>query len=150
MTIMSVRFRMVISFMVIFFISMTTGAFCGESVFLVTVEEAAQPSTRAMVEELNDGPMISIVSPENGATLSGPFRLYIEVEKREGGADIFMDSLKVRYLKMVLIDITDRVKEYICDTNLNVPNAEFPEGDHCAEIYILRTQTETRQASSFM
>ena len=136
MKIISVRDRMVVFLLVIFSLMGTAGVFGGESVFLVTEEEAAQPPTRAVVEELNDGPMISIVSPENGATLSGSFRLYIEVEKREGGADVFMDSLKVRYLKMVPIDITDRVKEYVYDTNLDVPNAEFPEGDHRAEIYI--------------
>lgn len=115
---------------------MTPAAFCSDSVLLVTVEEAAQPPTRASVEELNDGPVISIISPENDATLSGPFRLYIEVEKRVDGADVRMDSMKVRYLKMVPIDITDRVKEYISGTNLDVPNAEFPAGEHRAEIYI--------------
>jgi len=136
MTIISVRFRIVMFFVMVFLIITTTGAFCDESVFLVTVEEAAQPSTRAVFEEMNDGPMISIVSPENGAILTGPFRLYIEVEKKEGGAEVLMDSLKVRYIKMVPIDITNRVKEYIYDTNLDVPNAEFPVGDHRAEIYI--------------
>jgi len=132
----SVRFRVVIDFEVFFLLSMTSGAFCGDSVLLVTMEEAAQPPIRASVEELNDGPIISIISPENDATLSGPFRLYIEVEKRADGADVRMDTLKVRYIKMVPIDITDRVRVYISGTNLDVPNAEFPTGEHRAEIYI--------------
>ncbi|MBN1880981.1 MAG: hypothetical protein JW885_02300 [Deltaproteobacteria bacterium] len=132
----SVRYRAVIAFMVIFLISMTAGAFCGDSVLLVTAEEAAQPSIRAAGEEKNDGPVISIHSPENDATLSGTFRLYIEVEKKEDGADVLMDSLKVRYLKVVPIDITDRVRDYISGTSLDVPNAEFPAGNHRTEIYI--------------
>jgi len=136
MKIMSGRFRIILIFLVAFSVFITTGALCKDSVLLVTEEEAAQPHTRATVEELDDGPVISIVSPENGATLSGPFRLYIEVVKKEGGADVIMDSLKVRYIKMIPIDITERVKDYIQDTNLDVPNAEFPNGEHQAEIYI--------------
>jgi hypothetical protein len=125
-----------VSFLVVLSVFWAAGALCGDSVLLVTEEEAARPRTRATVEELDDGPVISIVSPENGATLSGPFRLYIEVVKKEDGADILMDTLKVRYMTMIPIDITDRVRDYIQDTNLDVPDAEFPAGEHQAEIYI--------------
>jgi len=130
------HFKMIVFFLAIFFIAGTMVAFCGDTVLLVTAEEAAQPATRVILEELDDGPVISIISPENGATLSGPFRLHIEVAKKEGGADVSMDSLKVRYHKAITIDITNRVREYIHDTNLDIPEAEFPDGEHITEIYI--------------
>jgi hypothetical protein len=126
----------VVFFLAIFLLMGTTVALCGDTVLLVTEEEASQPGIRARPEELDDGPVISIVSPENGATLSGPFRLHVEVARKEGGSDVSMNSLKVRYHKAVAIDITDRVQEYISGTNLDIPNAEFPDGKHTTEIYI--------------
>jgi hypothetical protein len=112
--------------------------FCmgADSVMLVTAEEAALPGVRGAVKELDDGPTIDIRSPENGATLTGPFRLYVEVVKKPDGSDIDMGSLSVTYLKVINIDITGRVRKYISGTKLDVPDAEFPNGSHRALISI--------------
>jgi|GEM_PF-4893252 len=40
------------------------------------------------------------------------------------------------YLKAISIDITGRVREYITGTKLDVPDAEFPTGNHRALISI--------------
>jgi hypothetical protein len=111
----------------------------GETVLLVTPEEAARTDARGVIKEKDDGPVILIKSPENGSTLKGPFRLYVEIMKREGGADIDMGSLAVKYLKLVPIDITGRVRGYITGSKLDVPDAEFPVGSHRAEIVIRDT-----------
>ena len=113
-----------------------TGGMGAGPVMLVTDDEAARPDARAVVEEQNDGPTIDIKSPSNGSTLTGPFRLYVEVTKKQGGADIEMSSLKVTYLKAINIDITGRVREYITGTKVDVPDAEFPTGNHRALISI--------------
>jgi hypothetical protein len=110
-----------------------------ESVLLVTPDEAGRPDARAVIVEKNDGPIIVIKSPENGSTLNGTFRLYVEIVKREGGADIDMGSLAVKYLKLVPIDITGRVRDYITGSKVDVPDAEFPEGSHRAQILIRDT-----------
>ncbi|MBN2223640.1 MAG: hypothetical protein JW765_03100 [Deltaproteobacteria bacterium] len=110
-----------------------------QTVLLVTPEEAAGPDARAVIVEKNDGPIIVIKSPENGSTQTGPFRLYVEIMKREGGGDIDMDSLAVKYLKLVPIDITGRVRDYITGSKMDVPDAEFPEGSHRAEILVRDT-----------
>ena len=107
-----------------------------DSLMLVTPDEAARPESRATIDELNDGPTIEIKSPENGVTLAGPFRLYVEVIKKSGGSDINMESLTVTYLKLISVDITDRVRKYITGTKLDVPDADFPTGNHRALISI--------------
>lgn len=113
------------------------GTVTGEDVvLLVTADEARMSTVRAVVKELDNGPTIKINSPKNGSVLNGPFRLYVEIVKKADGADVDMKTLKVNYLKMITINITPRVKSYIEGTKLDVPQAEFPAGDHRTEIYI--------------
>jgi hypothetical protein len=113
--------------------SVVTG---GDSVMLVTEEQAGLDNARGIVEEVDDGPTIKIKSPENGSILTGPFRLYVEITKKAGGANVNMKTLKVNYLKMITINITSKVKDYIKGNKVDVPNAEFPVGNHRTEIYI--------------
>ncbi len=113
--------------------SVVTG---GDTVLLVTEGQAGLDNARGIFEEVDDGPTIKIKSPENGSILIGPFRLYVEITKKAGGANVNMKTLKVNYLKMITINITSKVKDYIKGNKVDVPNAEFPVGNHRTEIYI--------------
>ncbi|MBN1571783.1 MAG: hypothetical protein JW984_01165 [Deltaproteobacteria bacterium] len=128
--------RSPIFFILIIFLIAPTAVTGGDVVMLVTPEEARMSVTRAVVEEIDNGPTIRINSPENGSVLNGPFRLYVEIVKKSGGAEVNMKSLKVNYLKVVTINITSRVQSYVKGTKLDVPEAEFPAGKHRTEIYI--------------
>jgi len=108
----------------------------GDSVLLVTEEQAGLDNARGVFEEVDDGPTIKIKSPKNGSVLTGPFRLYVEITKKADGANINMKTLKVNYLKMITINITGKVKSYIKGNKVDVPDAEFPAGNHRTEIYI--------------
>jgi len=47
-----------------------------------------------------------------------------------------MKSLRVIYLKMFGIDITDRIRPHIKETRIDANGIKFPEGDHEFEIRI--------------
>ncbi len=108
----------------------------GNSVLLVTEEQAGLDNVRGIVEEVDDGPTINIVSPKSGSVLTGTFRLHVEITKKTDGANVNMKTLKVNYLKIVTINITSKVKDYITGNKVDVPDAEFPVGNHRTEIYI--------------
>ncbi len=136
MKVKSLFSRSLMFFAIIIFLIAPTAVTGGDVVLLVTPEEASMGVTRAVVEEVDNGPTIKINSPKNGSVLTGPFRLYVEIVKKPDGADVNMKTLKVNYLKVVTINITSRVKSYIKGTKLDVPEAEFPAGKHRTEIYI--------------
>ena len=111
---------------------------------LITEEEAAGPNTKDLIEkdlmglkEYENGPKIVIETPQNNSTFCDSFCLHINIKKRENGPDVNMDSFKVSYLKLVPIDITDRVRKNIKGTELYIPSAGFPEaGNYRFEFYV--------------
>ena len=114
-----------------------TGAVQGEAVWLMTEGEAAlasAPVTRAPLP--NDGPVITIITPQQGAEVTSPFPVEIQFEPRPGGALPKMDTLKLTALKIFEIDITDRVKPYVGESRLFVKEAKIPTGRHRLKLTI--------------
>ena len=74
------------------------------------------------------------ISTDNG-TLPNPI-----------GEPVNMDSLRVVYLKMFGIDITDRIRPYVKETRIDANGIKFPEGEHEFEIRIKdREQMESSE-----
>lgn len=112
--------------------------------WLITPQEAAlgpyQGQPMMMLRGIG-GPLIRIISPDEGdgtkvPVLSKPVHIKVLFEDSISTAKVIMSSLKVTYLKLWGIDITDRLKPYISGDVIDVPQADIPEGDHSIRIEI--------------
>jgi hypothetical protein len=83
-----------------------------------------------------NGPLIQIDSPQNDGVYEGPFPIKVAFESGRLGHPVDMESLKLEYKVAWGIDITDKVREYIDGTQIDVAESELPEGRHSVEIQI--------------
>ncbi len=103
---------------------------------LVTPDEAEKPASRSGFTAQSDGPGIKIHRPTKTKNLLNPFPIHIEFVPGSKNLPVNMDSLKLTYKRLWGIDLTDRVREYIDNTSIDVPETELPAGEHTIEIYI--------------
>lgn len=87
-----------------------------------------------------DGPKIQIASPTHNGTYEGPFPIKVEFLPGPKGYDVDIASLKLEYKKAWGIDITDRVRDYVSGTVIDVADSELPSGRHTVEIEIADVQ----------
>jgi len=112
---------------------------------LITPEEAAQPDTfttrgiKARTE--GNGPLIKIHSPNLEEPLQIPFLMDIAFE---ASSDKIIDvqSLNIKYLKLVSIDLTGRLKPYLNNNRLIVKDVKVPRGKHRLQLFIAYTSGE--------
>lgn len=112
----------------------------GHSLTLITPEEAAQPEVpllRGMeCSRLEgNGPQIKITSPKLDEPLLTPFVVDIAFEASSNKI-IDYDSLTIRYLKIIPIDLTSRVKPYLNNNRLMLKGVKVPQGRHCLQLLI--------------
>lgn len=88
------------------------------------------------------GPDIKVLSPEPEKATSSPIKLMALFIPREG-TEVDISSLKVEYLKLITINITDRLKEYVTNNGIKVENAELPAGTHKIRITLSDTKGGT-------
>jgi len=105
--------------------------------WLVTPEEALQPLSRAVtpLQSDPDGPAIMVREPGVVKEVKPPVTIDVVFEPKDGKT-IDFKTLKITYLKLFGIDITDRMKPYITPTGLHSANAKLPPGDHSIEIAV--------------
>ena len=72
----------------------------------------------------------------HNGTYEGPFPIKVEFLPGPKGYDVDITSLKLEYKKAWGIDITDRVRDYINGTVIDVKESELPTGRHTVEIEI--------------
>lgn len=104
------------------------------SLTLITPEEAAQPDAPLpkrieLIQKEGNGPQIRIASPPLEKPLRSPFSIDILFEALSGKI-IDYNSLRVRYLKLVPIDLTPRIKCYLNENRLFIKNIKIPKGIH--------------------
>ena len=87
-----------------------------------------------------EGPLIEIASPVNNATYEGPFPIKVEFLPGPKGHAVDIASLKLEYKKAWGIDITDRVRDFVTGTVIDVKESELPTGRHTVEIEIADTE----------
>jgi hypothetical protein len=109
-----------------------------EGFWLITPEEAAQPDappetpaavklrTRGRTAPETLGPKVEMLSPPDGQPTAAPVTL--QVKFTANLAPIDLNSLKVKVVKLIKIDITERVKPYLSAEGITIPDAKFPSG----------------------
>ena len=110
----------------------------GYSFVLITLEEALQrevPFLKECSSLEENGPHIKINAPKLDVPLLTPFVVDIAFEA-SWNKIIDYDSLRVRYLKFIPIDLTDRVKPYLSNNRLMLKDVKVPQGRHCLQVQI--------------
>ena len=123
----------------------------------ITQEEAALPSMKPKETRMDNqseskkqtfpinqqsvaGPIIKIEKPDPDKFYDDLIDILIRFDKNPIGEPVNMESLRVIYLKMFGIDITDRVRPYIKKTLIDANGIMFPEGEHEFEVRIKDTE----------
>ncbi len=88
-----------------------------------------------------NGPQIKIHSPNLEEPLRIPFLLDIGFEASPDKI-IDFDTLSVKYLKLISIDLTGRIKRYVDNNRLIVKNVKVPQGKHRLQFFIAYTSGE--------
>ena len=122
----------------------------GEEFWLITPEEAAAPGVPANIgsngqitargllppvevgRDVDLGPMIQVVKPAADKIESTPVEVSVKFAPRSAPVDI--SSLKVQVVKLVPIDITDRIRPYTDVEGIHIPDAKLPSGEHKVRI----------------
>jgi hypothetical protein len=55
---------------------------------------------------------------------------------------IDFDSLKIKYLKLVPVDVTGKIKTYLNNNRLMVKDVKVPQGKHRLQLFIAYTSGE--------
>ncbi|MGZ3604015.1 MAG: hypothetical protein ACXU9P_03575 [Thermodesulfobacteriota bacterium] len=132
----------------ILFLILATHSSAGEVLTLITPEEAAQPNvptirTRGakITRAEGNGPQINIHSPHLEEPLRIPFLLDITFEASSDKI-IDFDTLSIKYLKLISVDLTARIKPYLDNNRLIVRNVKVPQGKHRLQLFIAYTSGE--------
>ena len=119
----------------------------------ITAEDAAFPAMKPPNQMPNDsqnssnrifpvgkemmlGPIIHVEKPDPDQLYDDLIDILINFEKNPIGEPVNMESLRVIYLKMFGIDITDRILPYVKENHIDANGIKFPEGKHEFEIRI--------------
>jgi hypothetical protein len=127
---------------------LATDSFAGDFLALITPEEAAQPDapmirTRGikMTKTEGDGPQIKIHSPNLEEPLRIPFLMDIAFEA-SSDKTIDFDTLSIKYIKLISIDLTGKIKPYLNNNRLMVKDVKVPQGKHRLQLFIAYTSGE--------
>lgn len=96
-----------------------------------------------------DGPQIKIHSPNLEEPLSIPFQVDIAFEASPEKT-IDFDSLSIKYLKVIAIDLTGRIKPYLNNNRLTVKDVKVPQGRHRLQFFIAYTSGEKTMMEIFL
>ena len=121
----------------------------GAGPVLITEGEAMlpeAPTLKGPAEETTDGPRITVLHPEDGKTYAGPVDIDILFETVPGGSGVRPDTLRVVFVKLWEIDITERFLPFLRANRLYVERARIPSGRHLIRLSIAdeRGKTSTR------
>jgi len=142
---LKIRTRLILFFGV-FALLFTLHPHAGDCLVLITPEEAAQPDAPIsrgikLTTIQEKGPQIKIHSPNLDEPLRIPFLMDIAFE---AASDKTVDpaSLSIKYLKLIPIDLTGRMKPYLNDNRLVIKDLKVPQGKHRLQFSIAYTSGE--------
>ncbi len=118
----------------------------GHCLVLITPEEAAQPDAPLsrgikLTTIQENGPQIKIYSPNLDELLRIPFLMDIAFES-SSDKTIDLTSLSIKYLKLIPINLTGRMKPYLNGNRLMVKDLKVPQGRHRLQLSIAYTSGE--------
>jgi len=104
------------------------------------------PTFKGPGDDVADGPRITVLSPQDGKAYTGPVDIEVLFEQVPGGPGVRPDTLRVVYVKLWDIDITERFLPYLQANRLYVERARIPPGRHLIRVSIadLAGKTSTR------
>lgn len=108
--------------------------------WLVTPEQAVQrdaPTVRGGDEFPSDGPVIEVKAPDLKQLQHAPVELNVAFSPKS--APVAIGTLQVTLVKLINIDITERLQEFISPTGIHIPEANLPSGKHRIQISIADT-----------
>jgi hypothetical protein len=85
------------------------------------------------------GPQIIVEKPEQGSSVPTPFPVRVRFVPSPG-AKINLRSLEIDVVKMIKISLLSRVKPYLNEQGINIPEAKVPPGTYNIEIAIADDQ----------
>jgi hypothetical protein len=96
---------------------------------LISAQEAKLPESPFEDRGAFPGPKIVLVSPGDSAVaVKSPIHLRVRFEPR--GAKIDPESLRVTYIKLEPVDLTERVRAFAGVDGIDFKDAEVPPGTH--------------------
>jgi hypothetical protein len=121
-----------------------------QGVWLITPEEAAMPAAPLEQSRLqggmpfdigrevpDTGPMIELLKPNDGT--STPVLVEVSIRFEPRAAPVDLSTLKVMVVKLISIDITERVRPYASPQGIQIPDARLPSGTHTVRISLADT-----------
>jgi hypothetical protein len=102
---------------------------------LITEEEARLPPAKGAVmadrRGITRGPKVKYV--DESEPIHSPMHLHVTFESF-GGAKIDPESVKVTYLKTPNVDLTPRIRLFVQNAGIDIPDVELPVGEHMVRI----------------
>lgn len=106
---------------------------------LIRVEESLLPPVIPKYpgagREISSGPVIEIVTPNDGKVYTAPVEIRVRFIAKEG-KEIDISTIKVEYVKIFTIDLTPRVIPYTTKDGIVVPAAKLPPGNHIIRLKV--------------
>jgi hypothetical protein len=93
-------------------------------------KETPTPSDRGITR----GPKIEL-DADDKAVLRAPVHLKLKF-RTFGGSAIDIGALHAIYLKESTVDLTNRLKPFVKQTGIDIPDAQLPPGEHYIQISI--------------
>ena len=133
-------------FFYISFILLIAHPIAGYCFTLITPEEAATPDAPTprgvkFTRMEGNGPHIKIHSPNLDEPLRIPFLMDIAFEASPDKV-IDVETLSIKYLKLISIDLTGRIKPYLNNNRLILKDVKVPQGKHRLRLFIAYTSGE--------
>ena len=105
------------------------------NVILITPEEAKLPPPKVAVamsaRGVTRGPQIEVVQDVDPTHSPTHFVLKFTAH---GGARIDPATVQITYLRTPDVDLTQRVKPFVTDSGIDIPNAVVPPGSHMLRV----------------
>ncbi|PKU25848.1 hypothetical protein CWS72_04635 [Telmatospirillum siberiense] len=107
------------------------------AVTLITDDEAKRPNDPQVTATrgITRGPSILFEPPATGPAPHAPFDFRVHFEAH-GGATVDPAHIRIIYLKMPNVDLTERLRPYITAEGINMPAAQIPSGEHLFKIEV--------------
>ena len=110
-----------------------------DMVTLLTDEEGRmgeKPNGLVNVGRLPDtGPVVKVVAPDLSKEYQPPVKIDVRFIPK-GNSRVDLSKFSVECLKIIDIDITDRIMPYVTEQGVKVDNAKLPSGEHKLKVTI--------------
>jgi hypothetical protein len=106
------------------------------SLELITKEEASfPPGTQTEPRGPMPGPTIEVKWPPADVRQKSPLRLVVTFTTHSG-SPVDKESVRLIYIKNPLVELTNRIHDFITPTGIEVRDAQVPPGSHTIRIQL--------------